>query len=246
VGGRCPPTLEYCAELQRAWEHFTAALFDASLPPCLITLQRKSRTRGYFSPARFARVTGEIVDEIAMNPAYFAIQPLKVTLSTLVHELTHEQQYHVGQPGRHGYHNVQWAEMMEAIGLMPSSTGAPGGKRLGERMSHYVVDDGPFDRACDALLTDAFMLSWFDRFVPPRPAPKPVDDPIEPADPSSADDDQDLPSPAIAALLVELESSNRSNRIKYRCPSCSAQVWGKPELLLKCGRCGDVTLDATD
>jgi hypothetical protein len=29
---------------------------------------------------------------------------------------------------------------MEAIGLMPSSTAAPGGKRTGDRMSHYIIE----------------------------------------------------------------------------------------------------------
>jgi len=28
---------------------------------------------------------------------------------------------------------------------------------------------------------------------------------------------------------------NRSNRVKYRCPKCATQVWGKPELAILCG-----------
>jgi hypothetical protein len=45
--------------------------------------------------------------------------------------------------------------MMEAIGLMPSSTGAPGGKRIGDRVSHWIVPDGP--------LTSPARLSWPSR-----------------------------------------------------------------------------------
>lgn len=36
-------------------------------------------------------------------------------------------------------------------------------------------------------------------------------------------------------LCMPDPKANRSNRIKYRCPSCQAQVWGKPGLKLLCG-----------
>jgi hypothetical protein len=39
---------------------------------------------------------------------------------------------------------VAW---MERIGLMPSATGAPGGRRTGQRMTHYIIRGGLFDRA---------------------------------------------------------------------------------------------------
>ena len=31
---------------------------------------------------------------------------------------------------------------------MPSSTGQPGGKRTGRRVSHYIIEGGDFDKAC--------------------------------------------------------------------------------------------------
>src|SRR5262245_27281161 len=52
---------------------------------------------------------------------------------------------------------------MDAIGLCPSSTGQPGGQRTGQRMSHYIVSEGPFDQTCTNLLTRGFTLSWHDR-----------------------------------------------------------------------------------
>jgi hypothetical protein len=30
------------------------------------------------------------------------------------------------------------------------------------------------------------------------------------------------------------------NKIKYTCPGCEANVWGKPDLNVKCGDCDDV------
>jgi hypothetical protein len=43
---------------------------------------------------------------------------------------------------------------MEAIGLMPSDTGEPGGGRVGQRVSHYIIEGGPFDCAFHALPTN--------------------------------------------------------------------------------------------
>src|SRR2546429_3099126 len=53
---------------------------------------------------------------------------------------------------------------MEAIGLVPSDTGAPGGKRTGQHMSHYVQDGGPFQRAyLDLAGGEGAIISWRDR-----------------------------------------------------------------------------------
>jgi len=136
------PTAQNYAELQTAYDHFNQALFDGALPTCLITLQREKRTCGYFSSQRFADLDGRTTDEIALNPAYFAVVPLVETMQTLVHEMAHLWQSHFGSPGRSRYHNGEWADKMEAIGLMPSSTGKPGGRRTGDRMADYAIEGG--------------------------------------------------------------------------------------------------------
>jgi hypothetical protein len=64
--------------------------------------------------------------------------------------MVHLEQHHFGKASRNGYHNKQWAAWMERIGLMPSNTGEPGGKRTGQRMSHYILPDGAFARAFKA------------------------------------------------------------------------------------------------
>ncbi|KND60576.1 zinc metalloproteinase Mpr protein [Candidatus Burkholderia verschuerenii] len=233
------PTPEAYAELQQAFEHFNSALFGGQLADCLITLQRERRTYGYFSSARFVHHSGQRTDEIAMNPSYFAIRSIRETLSTLAHEMVHAWQFHHGKPGRRGYHNKEWAARMEEIGLMPSDTGEPGGHKVGERMTHYIVAGGAFDVACAELLTREFKLSWFDRFPPERPrSPLPS---VGGGD--AGEDDEDDNEGVDLAGLVELPPEgqvNRSNRIKYRCPTCAAQVWGKPNLRVLCGgeECG--------
>jgi predicted SprT family Zn-dependent metalloprotease len=157
------PTEQAYAELQRAYDFFNARLFGGELPPCLMTFQRKNRMYGYFSGERWDSLTGARTDEIAMNPAHFATRSPDEVLSTLVHEMAHLWQHHFGTPSRSAYHNREWAARMDALGLCPSDTGQPGGKRTGQSMSHYVAAGGPFAQACAVLLAEGFALSWRDR-----------------------------------------------------------------------------------
>jgi predicted SprT family Zn-dependent metalloprotease len=157
------PTEQAYTELQHAYDFFNTRLFDGQLPPCLITMQRKNRTYGYFSGNRWNSLAGTVTDEIAMHPAHFATRSAEEVLSTLVHEMVHLWQHHFGTPSRRAYHNRAWADKMEAIGLEPSDTGCSGGKRTGQHMSHYIRDGGPFHRTCAALLAEGFAISWRDR-----------------------------------------------------------------------------------
>jgi hypothetical protein len=151
---------EYTA-FEEAYNWFNAQLFENVLPPCLITLQRKARSRGYFANDRFEhRAGGSTTDEIALNPDTFRSRSDKEILSTLVHEMVHCWQRHLGKVGRSGYHNKEWAARMMSVGLMPSDTGNAGGHTTGQSMTHYIMDGAPFDRAADTLLATGFQLRW--------------------------------------------------------------------------------------
>jgi hypothetical protein len=80
-------------------------------------------------------------------------------MSTLVHEMCHLWQREYGTPSRNTYHNWEFAEKMEAVGLVTSDTGEPGGKRVVQRMTLYIAGDGPFDIAYDQM-PDACKLPW--------------------------------------------------------------------------------------
>lgn len=54
----------------------------------------------YFSRERFANVDGVLIDEVALNPEYFAASTIVSVLSTLVHEQTHQLQSRFGTPSR--------------------------------------------------------------------------------------------------------------------------------------------------
>jgi SprT-like family len=128
----------------------------------LITYQRQAHSRGYFSPDRFSGRIGEFgrhEHELALNPDAFIDRTDKQIVSTLVHEMVRVWQHAFGKPSARGYHNREWARMMKEIGLQPSSTGAVGGKEVGQQMSHYIIPGGPFVRSYDKLAATGWKLN---------------------------------------------------------------------------------------
>ncbi|WP_374762256.1 hypothetical protein [Massilia scottii] len=83
--------------------------------------------------------------------------------------MCHLWQHQHGTPARRRYHDKEWGDKMEAIGLMPSATGVPGGKKTGDKMADYPIEGGRFLEVCRGLLTRDFQISWYDRFVAYHP-----------------------------------------------------------------------------
>ncbi|MES1990600.1 MAG: SprT-like domain-containing protein [Pseudomonadota bacterium] len=200
------PTKETYDPLQQTYETFNRVLFDNALPNCLITLQRRKRTYGYFSGGRFGRNDGTLTDEIALNPSHFRDRPLEEVLATLAHEMVHLWQHHFGRPGRGRYHNSEWAEKMKEIGLQPSATGKEGGPETGDVMDHYMVPDGAFDRTVKKMLAKGFVLSWTEQ-----------------------------PDKSAEARAEANGESKSGKRIKYVCPEGDQKAWAKHDAKLACG-----------
>lgn len=211
-------TTEY-TNLDQAFDYFNAELFGGQLPLVLLTFQRHGQAYGYYAPKRFkARHGDETTDEIALNPEMFNTPDLEI-LQTLVHEMAHLWQQHFGKPSRSGYHNAQWAKKMMEIGLMPSDTGKPGGKTTGQHMGDYPITGGRFEEAARQLLESGFAVHWMDNW-------KKNGQPS--ADDGDGEEEGEAGQPA---------EPKPKNKIKYTCPTCQANVWGKPALKLICGEC---------
>jgi hypothetical protein len=147
--------------LQEAYDHFNKALFGSKLPDVFITYQRQAHSKGYFAVNRFAGRNGGNLGrhELALNPDTFVDRTDEQICSTLAHEQAHVWQHAFGKPSARGYHNKEWAAKMKAIGLQPSSTGAVGGKETGQRVTHYIIPDGPFARAFAKLAETRWKLN---------------------------------------------------------------------------------------
>ena len=129
-----PPTPDQFRAYQAMYDYFNRALFGGQLRPVLLNFSRHAGALGFFAPERWESQAGEgKAHEISINPqALRSLPPVEVA-STLVHEMVHLWQHEHGEPSRTGYHNHEWGRKMESVGLVPSDTGKPGGKRSGRR-----------------------------------------------------------------------------------------------------------------
>lgn len=169
-------TSKIYSDLETAWDYYNRELFEGKLPPVLLVMSYHRSAYGYFrskpfvprdqleaydewqiavqeepeeSQALNAMKPG--IDEVSLNIFAFRERTVPQIMSTLVHEAVHCQQHHYGKPPKRPSHNKEWATMMKAVGLYPSATGEPGGKETGRRVSHYIVEGGPFDLATKNL-----------------------------------------------------------------------------------------------
>lgn len=231
------PTNEFYGMLTKAFDHFNDDLFSSALPHCLITVQREKNTMGYFSPNRWGNMKGNKTHEIALNPAYFAQHKIVEIFQTLVHEQCHLWQQVYGKPSRSGYHNKEWAEKMESIGLMPSDTGEIDGKKTGQKMSDYPIANGRFISSCKKLIKKGYQLNWVD-LAPATQASAQIRETASTKNITAVDKIldtllQDIIPNIVPTNQIALTKIKKS-KIKYQCSCCKSNVWGKPNLQLLC------------
>ena len=212
-------------EFQQAFDFFNRELFREKLEQVIITLQKHRGANGYFRANSFEERSFEegkqqppkfTVHEISIMPDAMYHRTDREVLATLVHEMCHLKQKQYGTPSRNGYHNRQWAEYMQAVGLEPTAfdkydsrnpelseeekAKSPGeGKSTGQKVSHFIIPGGAFDRACRKLLESGFQLNLHQ--LPILPVPQ------------------------------------KKSKLKYTCPQCGSNAWAKPDTKLYCGEC---------
>lgn len=261
------PTEELYSAISQAYDYFNDVLFDNTLPKCILTLQRSHKTMGYASHKRWLNTEAETnSDELAINPEYWLGWPLCEVMQTLCHEQCHVWQSYHGSPSRRTYHNKEWADKMVSIGLIPSTTGVPGGNKTGQKIDDYILLHGRFHKAYMKLIDNGYKLTWLDRLparVPENYQPKVytqdgwqtslTGQPLARHDRSSATTDilgseltsteeaGDPPASVQEYLedsgIIKIAAKASNGKEKYRCNGCSSQVWGKANLNIKCGDC---------
>lgn len=240
------PTLNMYGFILEAFNHFNEKLFDGELPEVLISLQRQKNTFGYFSTNRWRGSEAESVHEIAVNPMYFITEKPLELFQTIVHEMCHLWQHEFGTPSAKTYHNREWADKMESIGLIPSSTGEPGGRRTGQKMCDYPqMPDGRFYLACVELSKRGFNLPYVDTAYPVKASPQIGE--VKEAEVSTVK--PELVEQVLTTSFSELFSieedvgqeaqalADKKKKAVYECPSCQDKAWGKPTLELYCKKC---------
>jgi len=138
----------------------------------------------------------------------------------------HIWQEEFGKPSRTGYHNQQWARKMETIGLMPSDTGNPGGKKTGQHMSDYPIKEGKFMKALQRM-PKKYILPFVSTEGDYLSG---VSIPI-----GSLEDG--IVSIDIGRPPLPKRPKSKRSKTKYSCPDCGMNVWGKPDLEILCLDC---------
>jgi predicted SprT family Zn-dependent metalloprotease len=221
--------------LDDLFDYYNKELFDNTLKDCIVNMSRKGGAYGFIAFNRWKTADGEkraFVHEISLNPDYLD-RPFIEWHATLVHEMCHQWQYDYGEPSRNGYHNKEWGKKMKQVGLIPSNTGAPGGKQTGQNMTHYIDTDGQFIKAFNKLSTatlEGLRLKYLPAYTLPSVTRRKQEEGYgtEGGDPPEGGGEGGSPG----AITPKISKQ------KYSCP-CGNNVWGKPGLNIVCGDCGE-------
>lgn len=235
-------------ELGEAYDYYNKELFGDVLPRCIIVLSKNERNFGHFMPLNYISVKdGKEVHEIALNITMFAVREIKLTLSTLVHEICHLKTFEDGNYGRGCYHNKVWANLMESIGLIPSSTGKEGGKRIGQHVSHYIENGGLFDKKTKILLNKGYLIPFVEKVRTEIKSytEEEAEKIAIPAKPGFYLDNEgnefegktivcggDKDGKDIVKIIVK----EKQKRAVYTC-SCGNRLWGRTGLDIRCNDC---------
>ncbi len=262
------PSNQLFSALQILFDHFNKALFDDRLPVVMLLVQREGGgVMGHYVEDRWMNGQGDKAGEISLNPAFIAKSRLIEVCQTLVHEMCHHWQECFGKPSRKCYHNKEWARKMIEVGLMPSTTGEPGGAITGQTMSDYPIEGGPFHVAYHALLKDqGDHIPWVDRMAVDRlyhPTVVAANDIVEEDHPGAKElaqyhetllTTEYAPPPEVAALEVRFNdtqimseliedflplpvAAKSKTRHRYICEGCDLKIYGKLGISIQCNEC---------
>lgn len=221
--------VEY-SNLDQVFNYLNRMLFGGELPDVLFTYQYRGKYHGFYHPKRFA-IRGNKsryrIAEIALNPKVFVRCNDIEIIQTVAHEMVHHWQHTRDQPSRGGYHNKRFASKMEEIGLMPSHTGKPGGKKTGPNMGDYPIPNGRFERAAKQLIKGGFSAKF--------EAPFTASD-IRSVQPSPTQADPTASTP-LQCMEEDATPPHPNAKATFVCP-CEDMMWGKPSLQAICKKCG--------
>ncbi|MEO1015181.1 MAG: SprT-like domain-containing protein [Pseudomonadota bacterium] len=181
-------------------------------PDCILCIERfKKRYRGFAAKAVWSDKHDRRLDQITVVLDRGCPLDTYGIASTLAHEMVHALQFRDGTIGLGNYHNADFRDRMKSIGLQTSHTGKPGGRDVGTGMSHYVIEDGPFDRVMSAIIAEGFEF------------------PVDAVDPE--------PEPLIAKGKAKSSLPNiDKSKMKFFCPRCGQVARANITAQLRCGR----------
>jgi len=202
--------------LQNAYQYYNDKLFYSNLPACIFTIGERSKYGGFMIKHEWANdLSDERIHQISLTKSLFNYED-EFIFSVLVHEMVHLWQVEFGKPSINRYHNREWAWKMKEVGLIPSRTGEKGGEEVGERMSHYVEENGRFSKVFKDMPPSCLPVLLPN--IRRKKRPTPVDGRAKNS-------------------TVTVPKRGRTNKLKYECPSCNQKAYGGKNLNISCGKC---------
>lgn len=219
------PLIEQSRAYNGAFDWFNEKLFDGQLPRPMLCLTRNANViGGYFNHAKWHDDKGNSVDEIAINANMMEQSNIVELMHTLIHEMIHLKQQHFGKSSRQGYHNSEFADWAEDMGLHCKD--AKTGRRTGHMMSTKVLDGGKSAKAI-ALLPDEHVFPWM--------AVSTQEDGKEGGGEGSGEGSGgDGSGPP----------RRSGTRSKFTCAVCGLNAWAKHEAKLACGECDRMMVES--
>ncbi len=149
------PTQTQFAAYQKIFDYFNKRLFANSLPDCMLSFsRRRSSSHTLYTPGQWRLESGSAKAEISLNLKQLREEEPIEVMAILVRQMVHLWQEIYGHPSGNGYYNREWAGKMEEIGLTPTSTGLPGGRRTGQGIKHYIEPGSRFAQVFEEMPPD--------------------------------------------------------------------------------------------
>jgi hypothetical protein len=139
--------LQY-STLDELYQFYNYNLFGNILPKCIVSFA--SHTINFSGIYKKTSLFEKNIHEIQLHPRLLGI-PEAEWHPIFVHQMVHVWQNEYDSPSGIWYHNKRWAKKMEKIGLMPSSTGCPGGHKTGSKINQYIIEGGNFSKVFEGI-----------------------------------------------------------------------------------------------
>ena len=263
------PTLDFYGKLSYAHKFYNEKLFNGELSEVFFTVRsgetknKKTKTLGYYWQHVFAKKERS-VSEIALNISSFGDRSVVDILSTLVHEMVHQWREEIckipSTKNKYGGHDEDWGHKMILVGLTPSNTGLPGGKRIAKSMHHYINEDGDFAKYTKELILSGFKFDIFDTYgmhinkgvVSISPINSLIKEKWEKdvsneemqilsASLNTMSDDPNIVQVDIENLIVtKKEPKPKEKKYTFICPDCNHKITGNENTMVACMQCGKV------
>jgi|3_EtaG_2_1085321.scaffolds.fasta_scaffold87204_1 hypothetical protein len=210
------PTIEQADAYQKAFDILNNELFDGIVNAPMLVLTRNTKViGGYLATDRWENEDGDTVCELAINANVMAEGDLPTVMGILVHEMVHLWQYQYGAVSRNGYHNKEWVDKCDDIGLC--ITNSDGKNGTGQAVETGLAKGGAAIRVIASIPPEE-LFPWLAHEIGD----------MDPKDKDQGKEQQEqTPPPKVKP----------GSRTKYTCPICGLNAWAKKGASLMCGDC---------